>query len=142
ENLISCAAGANFSLSPQDVVAASDLIQSADVVLLQLEIPLATVAAAADIAAEAGVKVVLNPAPAPPQPFSTDLLQCVTYLTPNQIEIERLTGVPVTDVASAATAAEKLRSSGVDAVIVTRGKAGALICDSDGSPSVNAFAVE
>ncbi len=63
ENLISVASGANHALSSKEVSQVAERIRSADVVLLQLEIPLETVACAAQVAAEAGVPVILDPAP-------------------------------------------------------------------------------
>ncbi len=69
ENLISVASGANAALYPQDVIHAADRIRQADVVVVQLEVPLDTVACAAAIAAEADVPVILDPAPAPRGPW-------------------------------------------------------------------------
>ena len=66
ENLISVASGANYALTPEDVSRAADRIRAADVLMLQLETPLDTVCRAAEIAAAAGVPVILNPAPAAP----------------------------------------------------------------------------
>ena len=98
ENLISVASGANFALTADEVGRAAEAIRAADVLLLQLETPLECVACAARLAAEAGVRVVLNPAPA--AELDDDLLRCVALLTPNENEAQRLTGVPVRDEAS------------------------------------------
>jgi len=127
ENLISVASGANHDLRPQDVQRATDRIKAADVVLLQLEIPMETVQFAARLAAEAGVKVILDPAPAPDVPLEDRLLRSVTCLTPNESEAERLTGICVRDEDSARAAAEKLLQSGARRVIVTLGAKGALL---------------
>ena len=123
ENAIGVAGGANARLSPADVCKARRVIARADVVLLQLETPLETVRAAAELAARAGVRVILNPAPARPLPAA--LLRHVTILTPNEMEAELLTGVAVRDETTAAQAAEKLRARGVGIVIVTLGARGA-----------------
>jgi ribokinase len=127
ENLISVASGANHALRPQDVERAAQRIKAADVVLLQLEIPMDTVRFTARLAAEAKVKVILDPAPAPNAPLDDALLRAVTCLTPNESEAERLTGISVQDEASARAAAEKLLQSGARQVIITLGAKGALL---------------
>jgi ribokinase len=126
ENLISVASGANNALMPQDVEKAAERIHSANVVVLQLEIPLETVEFTARLAAEAGVPVILDPAPAPDAPLDRTLLQYVSYLKPNETEAERLTGIAVSDEASARKAADKLLENGVQNAIVTLGAKGAL----------------
>ena len=125
ENCISVAPGANFAITAADVDAAADVIQKADVVLLQLEIPMPVVEHTAALAAEAGVPVILDPAPAAPLPDG--LLPNVSVLTPNESEAERLTGVVVADEASARLAAAKLLDAGVRQVIITLGTKGALL---------------
>ena len=105
ENSISVASGANHALTPEDVRLAAERIRAADVLLLQLETPLDTVACAVELAAEAGVATVLDPAPAPDAPLDGALLSNVTYLTPNESEAQRLTGIAVDDEASARAAA-------------------------------------
>jgi ribokinase len=143
ENSISVASGANFALTPTDVAQYAGQIRSADLVMFQLETPLDTVLAAAKIAAEAHVPVILNPAPAAQLP--AELLQYVTYLTPNETEAERLTGMPVTDEASAEKAARQLLAAGPKCVIVTLGAKGALLVESEKTvlvPSVTIQAVD
>jgi ribokinase len=107
---------------------------------MQLETPLETVACAAQIAADAGVPVVLNPAPA--QPLPEKLLKCVTYLTPNETEAERLTGIVVEDEDSARKAAEQLLAVGTRHVIITLGAKGAQITDQGGTLLVPSTPVE
>lgn len=125
ENLISVASGANHALRPEDVQRASAAIRAADVLVLQLEIPLDTVTYAAKLAAEAGVAVILDPAPAPAEPLDASLMRHLACVKPNETEAERLTGVHVTDEASARRAAEKLRQAGANSAIVTLGSKGA-----------------
>jgi ribokinase len=139
ENSIGVASGANLRLSPADVQRVADVIAGADVLVMQLETPLESVRAAAAIAAEHGVPVVLNPAPA--QPLDDQLLGMVTVLTPNESEAELLTGVRVVDEPSAAKAAEQLRSQGVGKVIVTLGARGAWVSAAEFSGAVPAFPV-
>ena len=140
ENLISVAPGANAATTPDEVQKAADRIRSADVVLLQLEIPLETVEFTARLASEAGVTVVLDPAPA--APLGDELLRNVTYLTPNESEATRLTGIEVTDEPTARAAAEKLIAAGVENVIVTMGTQGALVATGDRALLVPSHVVE
>jgi ribokinase len=142
ENLISVASGANHALRPQDVQQAAERIKAADVLLLQLEIPMETVQFAARLAAEAGVKVILDPAPAPDAPLEDRLLRSVTCLTPNESEAERLTGICVRDEDSAWAAADKLLQTGARQVIVTLGAKGALLAGGGQSVMIPGYRVE
>lgn len=134
QNTIVIAPGANGELSPADIDAAREAITSARVLVLQLETPLATVERAATIAHEAGVTVVLNPAPAQPLPAS--LLALVDYLMPNQGEAALLSGQPADDEAGALRAAQRLREMGAGTVVLTLGDQGALLLGVDGSERV------
>ena len=140
ENSIAVAGGANANLSPTDVKRASGVIRSAAWLVAQLETPLATVMAAARVAASAGVPVILNPAPARALPNS--LLKLISILTPNETEAEFLTGIPVTDDAAAAAACSQLRSRGVRTVILTLGARGAFLADAGGHELVPGFKVK
>jgi ribokinase len=140
ENSIAVAGGANAKLSPADVKKATRVIRSAALLLAQLETPLATVTAAAEVAVKAGVPVILNPAPA--RPLANSLLRLISILTPNETEAELLTGVKVTDEAAAAKACSKLRSRGVRTVILTLGERGAFLADVDGQRLVPGFKVK
>jgi ribokinase len=125
ENVISVAPGANAALSPEDVLRARPAIEAADVVLLQLEIPLQTVQCAAKLARQSGAIVILNPAPA--QKLGADLLARVDVLTPNQTETELLVGFPVTAAPSRLKAGQELRRQGVETVIMTMGASGSFL---------------
>jgi ribokinase len=140
QNLIAVASGANHRLTPDEIERSGNAIRNADVLLLQLEIPLDAVVRAARIAAEAGVLVILDPAPAMPLP--SELLRIVDYLTPNEAEASQLTGEEVRDAASALHAAEHLLATGVRNVVVTLGAAGALLADSNGSIVIPTATVE
>jgi len=140
ENSIAVASGANNNLTPADIRKARPLIERAKVVLMQLETPLDTVQTAARLGAAAGALVILNPAPARTLPGS--LLKLVSILTPNESEAELLTGIQITNVASATRAAEKLRKRGVGTVVLTMGAAGALVCDSEGTELVPGIKVK
>jgi ribokinase len=122
ENVIAVAPGANQCLSPQDVQAAEAAFRQADVLLLQLEIPLETVQAAIAFARRHDVRVILNPAPARTVPL--DILRQVSVLTPNENELGMLLGLAPQDVESGA--AELYRQAGLSALVVTLGSQGAL----------------
>jgi ribokinase len=121
ENAIAVAPGANEALSVQNVEEARPAIESADVLLLQLETPLPAVKRAAELAAHAGAAVILNPAPARSLPDA--LLELVDVLTPNEGEAELLA-----EQATPSAAAAHLRQRGAARVVVTLGAAGALVC--------------
>lgn len=140
ENCIAVAGGANGRLSPADVRKAKPVFAGASAVVMQLETPLDTVQAAAELAAKARVPVILNPAPA--QPLPAKLLTLVSILTPNETEAELLTGVKVTDDATAARAAGKLLKRGVQTVIVTLGARGAFVASGDLRQKVPGFKVK
>ena len=125
KNSIGVASGANATLSPGDVKKAAQAIKSADILVLQLETPLETEQAAIEIADQAEVPVILNPAPA--QKLPQEILQKVTILTPNEIEAETLTGIAVKNKTTAAQAAKILHDQGVPIVIVTLGAKGAYL---------------
>ncbi len=127
QNVISVALGANGTLSPKDVEQYAKDIKGASALLMQLETPIDTVVWAAKAAHEAGVPVILNPAPA--QKLPKDLYALLDWITPNETEAELLTGVKVTDAESAAKAAEVLKKRGVGHVVITMGKKGAFCGD-------------
>lgn len=125
QNSISVALGANNCLTIEDVMPALEQVESGDIVLLQLEIPMETVDACVAVAAAKGARVVLNPAPA--ATVSEHTLSKLYLITPNQTEAQTLTGVDVTDIASAELAAQVLVSRGVERVVITMGGSGAFI---------------
>lgn len=122
QNVISVALGANGTLSPEDVAPFRKEIENAAALVVQLETPVETVAWAAKAAHDAGVPVILNPAPARKLPRA--LYSCIDWITPNETEAELLTGVKVTDAASAAKATAALMNRGVGHVIITMGSNG------------------
>ncbi len=129
QNVISVALGANGTLSPKDVAPFGKDIEGAAALVMQLETPIETVAWAAKVAHDAGVPVILNPAPAQKLPKS--LYPLVDWITPNETEAELLTGVKVVDAASAAKAAAALKRRGAGHVVITMGTKGAF-CDDCG----------
>ena len=132
---------ANMKLSEADVRKARAAISAADVLLLQLEVPLEASLAAAKIARQAGVKVVLNPAPARARPDA--LYAAVDVLTPNETETHFLTGVPASTREGAIEAAAVLRGKGVKTVLLTLGARGAMLVEEGARPrDIPTFPVE
>jgi len=127
QNVISVALGANGTLSPKDVEPFRKDIEAAAALVMQLETPIETVAWAAKVAHDKGVPVILNPAPARKLPKS--LYPLIDWITPNETEAELLTGVKVTDAASAAKAVNVLKKRGVGHVVITMGPKGAYCGD-------------
>ncbi len=144
DNSIIVVPRANMALTTTDIDAAADCIAAADVLLLQLETPIAASEHAAAIAKAHGTTVILNPAPAQPLPDS--LLASVDILTPNQSETELLSGMQVSNDEEARNAAETLRARMVDtatsAVVLTLGEQGALILTATTSERIPAFSVD
>lgn len=140
QNSIAVASGANGALSPEDVEAARTMIESSDILLMQLETPLDTIQRAAEIGKAAGVTVVLNPAPA--CPLGEEMLSNLSIITPNESEAELLTGIKVTDETSAEKAAQVLLDKGMDAVIITMGSQGSFLKTTDLTQFVPAFKVK
>ena len=142
ENCIVVAGGANMYLSPADIDTAAEEILKADVVLMQLESPIETVAYAARMAAKAGIPVILNPAPAPAEALSEALLKDLFLITPNRSEASRISGIEVTDMESAHRAAKAIHEMGPKNVIITLGGDGSLVYDGSMFMRVEALKVE
>jgi ribokinase len=140
QNIIVVASGANARVTEEDVEAAAPAITAADVLLLQLEIPLKSVQRAAEIAHENGVKVILNPAPA--QALPDELLSFVDILVPNESETSILTGLPTDSLKDFEASASKLQSLGVGTILLTLGQQGALLVEPAGLRRYPAFSVE
>ena len=129
QNVISVALGANGTLAPDDLAPFATDVAQAAVLLLQLETPVETVLAAAKAARAGGATVILNPAPARKLPRA--LYAQLDWITPNETEAEILTGVRVTDVASARRARDWFQARGVRHVLVTLGAKGVYCGDCD-----------
>lgn len=140
ENCIGVASGANTAVDPAFVHAHQALISDAQIVLAQLEIPLPSVEALAELCARSSATFVLNPAPA--VPLADALLAQVDVLTPNEGELAQLSGMPVTDDIALQSAARSLCDKGVGTVIVTLGPRGCLIVTSTSAEFVAGLTVE
>ena len=124
QNRILVVKGANDRLTPADIDAAEDVLRVADCVVLQLEIPLATVYHTLRLARRLGVRSILNPAPG--QPLDLAEIAYADYVIPNETEAEALSGMPVGSCDEARECARSLEERGARGVIVTLGANGAL----------------
>jgi ribokinase len=135
QNRITAVPGANLSIKPADVAWVKDCIGEYDMVMLQMEIPLEINLLIAHWAQDAGVPVMLNPAPA--AALSDELLSCVTYLTPNEQEAAVETGLPLRIGANGIqkddmkAVAAALWAKGVQNVIITLGGNGSAVVGPD-----------
>ncbi|AXI60878.1 ribokinase [Pseudomonas kribbensis] len=131
QNAIVIVAGANGSMTPAVIDQFDAVLQVADVIICQLEIPDATVGHALKRGRELGKTVILNPAPAS-RPLPADWFASIDYLIPNESEAAALSGLPVDSLESAEKAAAQLISMGAGNVIVTLGAQGALFANGSG----------
>ena len=125
ENSIAVAPGANGALNIADLEKVIEQIKKDDIVLIQLEIPIPTVAYAIKRCHDKGARVILNPAPA--NLLDDGLFRFIDIVTPNETEAELLTGIKVTGLQSATEAALILQSKGIANVIITMGPKGAYL---------------
>jgi ribokinase len=139
DNAITVASGANFAVTPADVNAAADVIRTARVCVLQLELPTDTVAHAIQLCRLFNVETILDPAPAPAQELPKELL-AASIISPNETEAAALTGLP------AGTAPEKVAAAllekGASQVVLKLGARGAFMAGPDGMRHVEGFAVD
>ncbi|NMX93805.1 MULTISPECIES: ribokinase [unclassified Pseudomonas] len=131
QNAIVIVAGSNGQLTPASLLAFDAVLQAAEVVVCQLEVPMDTVGYALKRARALGKTVILNPAPAS-GPLPADWYAAIDYLIPNESEASALSGVPVDSLDSAKVAATHLLNAGAGKVIVTLGSQGALFADGQG----------
>jgi ribokinase len=141
ENNIIIVAGTNGRVNHQDIDRLTDLLPGAAALLLQLEIPLPAVIAAAQAARRAGVSVILDPAPAKGD-IPPELYPLVDIITPNEIEASQLVGFPVDGQEAAAKASVELRQRGVGSVIVKLGDRGVFCATGEETFFVPAFSVQ
>jgi len=130
-NTIVVVPAANALLTSEDVAEARDTISGSTALLMQLEVPMATVLAAAEVAKAAGVPVFLNPSPV--QPLPPELLRGLAYLVVNETELSALTngsGDPAL-----------LLAAGVERIVLTLGERGARLIEPDGTRDVPPFRV-
>ena len=137
QNRIIVVKGANDKLTPADIDEAADTLKTADCIVLQFEIPLATVYYTIQFARKHGIRCILNPAPA--APIDLHAIADLDYFVPNESEAETITGLPVRNLDDAKACAEKLLASGIKRVLITLGSNGSLLAGKDGMHHVSAF---
>ncbi len=140
ENCIAVASGANMKITPENIQNISGLIERNDFLLMQLEIPLDTVKAAAKVANHLNKKIILNPAPA--QYLDDELLKFISIITPNETEAEILTGIKINSDQDVSDAAEFLMAKGIDTVIITLGAKGIYLATKDSREFIPSFKVD
>ncbi|WP_158141524.1 ribokinase [Vibrio furnissii] len=140
ENSICISAEANAKLTAEAIDPDLQHIREAKYLLMQLETPLDGIVKAAQVAKEARTNVILNPAPARELPDV--LLSCVDVITPNETEAEVLTGITVTDGASAQLAADALHRKGIEIVMITLGAKGVWLSQNGRGTLIPGFRVQ
>ena len=128
-NAIIVSPGAAANINEDDIMANKELIQGSRVFMTQLEQSLDAAGTALYFAKEGGAITILNPAPA--QPLGENILKLCDFVTPNEIEAEQITGIPVKSINDAEIAAGKLIEKGASAAVITLGEQGALFKDNN-----------
>jgi ribokinase len=139
QNRIIVVKGANDTLKPADVDAASDALRQVDAIILQFEIPLETVYYTVQFARKHNIGCIVNPAPALPAEING--LIAADYFVPNETEAEVITGLPVHSLEEAKRCAASLLQKGFGKVILTLGARGSLIMGKDLEELIPPFAV-
>ena len=140
ENHIIVVPGANGRVDSSDVKRLTQWLPTSQILMMQLEIPLPIVQQAAQSAHQAGVTVILDPAPAQ-STLAEEFYPLIDILTPNQVEAEQLVGFPVHDPKTAAQAATIFQQRGVKTVIIKLGGQGALCSTAGDTFHIPAFPV-
>lgn len=140
DNFIVLDPGANALFSPDDVERARKRIQSSQVLITQLEIPVETAGYALKLAREANVISILNPAPA--RRVASDILKNADIVTPNETELRILLGRAPDAKVNAIDLCDELLQMGVQRIILTRGARGAMIVTREGYLNIPAFPVD
>jgi ribokinase len=140
QNRIIVVKGANDRLTPADVDAAAMDLRDVDAIILQFEIPLATVYHGIRFARAHNIRCIVNPAPAVPAELAA--LTGADLFIPNETEAEQITGQPVHSEADARACAAALLAQGFPRVVITLGARGSLLAAAAGHTVVPAFAVE
>lgn len=140
DNSIVVIPGANFELTPKDIDDSLKALEESDIVVTQLETPMETVKYTMKIARALGKYTILNPAPA--AKLDDELISCVDLLTPNETELEVLSGVKIETEADILAGARVLMDKGVKELVVTLGEQGALYVNNEYNQIYPAFKVK
>lgn len=140
ENTIIVLSGANMHFDQKDVERTQDLFSEAQVLLLQLEVPVEADLAVARAAHEQGIRVIVDPAPAAQLP--EEMYRIADIMTPNEVETEMMVGIRPFSTDEASDAAERLRSRGLDTAVITLGSGGVFCASGAESIHLPAFQVD
>ena len=140
ENSIVVAPGANFRVLKEDIDKSIDAIKESDIVVVQLETPLDTIKYALQESKKLGKYTILNPAPA--VKLDDDIIKNVDLLTPNETELEILSGLKIENEDDIIKAAEIMIQKGVKQLIVTLGSKGSLYIDKDNMKFKKSYKVD
>jgi ribokinase len=141
ENIISIVAGSNFAIDASDVARGRAALETAKVLLLQLEVPLAASLAAAAIVRKAGGIVILDPAPAPKDGLTPEILKAIDIITPNETEAGLILGWQPKSLEDGLKAAKELRARGVATAVVKLGSRGLAVASAEAETILPAFKV-
>ncbi|HYN94349.1 MAG TPA: ribokinase [Pilimelia sp.] len=139
-NAIAVSPGANHAVVVEEVNRLDAELRRADVLLMQMELPVDVVVRAVELAEAVGTPVILNLAP--PTRVPPAVLARLAVLVVNEPEAEFLLGEALSDLATVRAAASRLRALGPAAVVVTAGARGAVVDDGSGVVHVPAVPVE
>ncbi|MCK9282246.1 MAG: ribokinase [Melioribacteraceae bacterium] len=129
ENEIVVISGTNMKLTPEEIESKKELFTQSKVLLLQLEIPVETIVKAKELALQNGMTVILNPAPA--CKLEDSIFEGIDYLTPNETELEILSGKSVNSIDEVKLAAYSMLEKGIKNVIVTLGDKGSMLINKE-----------
>lgn len=135
QNRITVCPGANFTMTVEEVAWLKDEIGKYDLIMMQFELPMEVIETVAQWAHDAGVTVMINPAPA--APISNKLLSCATYISPNEHEAAILANHTINvdngiDFEDVDIVAKAFQARGVENLIITLGENGSVIAGSNG----------
>ena len=140
QNSIVVSPGANFEVKEDDIDNNIEAIKNSDIVVLQLETPLNTIKYALNKAKELNKYTILNPAPA--VKLDDEIIKNVDLLTPNETELEIISGVSIETEEDIQKAAQIMIEKGVKELIVTLGSKGSLYINKEKSMFKKAYKVE
>ena len=140
DNVITVTPGANFKLTPEDIEHSYSAIQAAQILLVQLEIPLDTARKALEMAKAYGKMTILNPAPG--TLLESHIYSLADILTPNKMELGCLSGIDIDSDEDVVRACGILRAQGASTIIVTLGSEGSFLYDSNGGEFIPATEVD
>lgn len=140
QNEIVIVPGACNTITDEDIAKVAPRIKDSEFLLVQLEVNQDANEKVVKMAKEAGVKVIINTAPY--QPITDEFLAGSYLVTPNEVEAEEMTGIPVVDLASACEAAKVFRAKGVQNVLITMGSKGVFVSSEGREEIIPAYRVK